>query len=465
MKAIEHHSNPESFKPDQAKRMQTSLFHLMPGQSNRKDHHEEHIASHQDKWQKSDQFGSLTGRKTMDAIVKVIEDRERALDNKETIHAVFFDFSKAFDLVNHKRLMQKLKKLLPPYLTWIAEWLSDRKQRVKCGNTYFLWKLVVAGVIQGSMLGPILFLLYISDIKEYLPAGAYHPRYADDILAHSTFIDIIDDHTQQSIDGMAIWSKENHLRLNTNKTQHMVISKKQHQSTQQLTATLNDIDLKRVEIRVPRRSSQQQHELRPTMGGNCFKNKSNLPSQETQTHGFYGRQARVHLQKLDPEPVHLRAPLLASASTRAKKGNASTTTSLPKRHRNIQERALRVHNIKPMEDFLNNQCVNIVQRILKDPNHPITTSIHRNKYNNNIIVPRTNTTHYQNSVLQKSLRIIRDGYVNKYMNPRRIETTTAAYHVEIPAHSNNNNNNSNLRYPNPSINPVPALCIQSQKYQ
>ena len=72
-------------------------------------------------WEKSDQFGFLPGRNTMDAIVKVIDDWERALDNKETIHAVFFDFSKAFDLVNHKRLMQKLKKILPQYLTsWIV---------------------------------------------------------------------------------------------------------------------------------------------------------------------------------------------------------------------------------------------------------------------------------------------------------------------------------------------------------
>jgi hypothetical protein len=97
------------------------------------------------------------------------------------------------------------------------------------------------------------------------------------------------------------------------------------------------------------------------------------------------------------------------------------------------ERALHVNNIKPVEDFLNEQCVNIVQRILKDPHHPITISIHRNKYNNNIIMPRTNTTQYQNSVLQKSLNIIRDGYVNKYTNPRQIETTTAAYQVEIRA--------------------------------
>jgi hypothetical protein len=105
--------------------MQTSLFHLIPGKSHVEDHREGHIASHE--WQKSDQFGFLPGRNTMDAIVKVIDDWERALDNKETIHAFFFDLSKTFDLVNHKRLMQKLKKLLPSYLTsWIAEWLSDR---------------------------------------------------------------------------------------------------------------------------------------------------------------------------------------------------------------------------------------------------------------------------------------------------------------------------------------------------
>jgi hypothetical protein len=127
------------------------------------------------------------------------------------------------------------------------------------------------------------------------------------------------------------------------------------------------------------------------------------------------------------------APLLASASTRTKK----EMQAQQRRFLNVIEisieRALRVHNIKPMEDLLNEQCVNIVQRILKDPNHLITTSIHRNKYtnHNNIIVPRTNTTQYQNSVLQKSLRIIRDGYVNNYTNPRRIETTTAAYHVAI----------------------------------
>jgi hypothetical protein len=67
------------------------------------------------------------------------------------------------------------------------------------------------------------------------------------------------------------------------------------------------------------------------------------------------------------------------------------------------------------------------------------------------------------------LRIIRDGYVNKYAHSRRIETTTAAYHVEIKAKlrqtSQSINNNSNLHHPKPFTNPVPALYIQSQKHQ
>jgi hypothetical protein len=138
------------------------------------------------------------------------------------------------------------------------------------------------------------------------------------------------------------------------------------------------------------------------------------------------------------------APLLASVSTRAKK----EMQAQQRRFLNIigisKDRALHMHNMKPVEDFLNEQCVNIVQRILKDPNHPITTSIHRNKYNNNIILPRTNTTQYQNSVLQKSLRIIRNGYVNKYTNPRQIETTTAAYQVQAKLHKKYRKPNSTL---------------------
>jgi hypothetical protein len=111
---------------------------------------------------------------------------------------------------------------------------------------------------------------------------------------------------------------------------------------------------------------------------------------------------------------------------KSKKGNANTTTSLPKRHRNVHRESFSCAQHQAQGEFFV---------------HP---SIHRKKYNNNIMVSRTNTTQYQNSVLQKSYRIIRDGYVNKCTNPRRIETTMAAYQVEIQATKKDRKPNSTL---------------------
>jgi hypothetical protein len=99
MEAIEHHANPEIVEPDQAKRMQTSMSHLMPDASCLMPQAIEKIIAKdilrhtKAIWQKSDQFGFLPGRNTMGAIVKVIDDWKRALDKKKTIHAVFFDHS------------------------------------------------------------------------------------------------------------------------------------------------------------------------------------------------------------------------------------------------------------------------------------------------------------------------------------------------------------------------------------
>jgi hypothetical protein len=87
-----------------------------------------------------------------------------------------------------------------------------------------------------------------------------------------------------------------------------------------------------------------------------------------------------------------------------------------------------MYKIEPIVTFLDHQCVNIVERILKDPTHPITqkqtVKSHHNTRSSQHIPVTARTKTYQNSCLQKALRIKRDGYVNKYIYPRKAETTT-----------------------------------------
>ena len=133
------------------------------------------------------QYGFLPNKNTMDAIVKVIDEWEHAIDQGQTIHSVFFDFQKAFDLVDHTILLNKLKTFnLPNWIVpWVAQYLSGREQRVKIDEKASEWSPVCAGVVQGSVLGPTLFLLFIADINEHISDLVELIKYADDILIYS----------------------------------------------------------------------------------------------------------------------------------------------------------------------------------------------------------------------------------------------------------------------------------------
>ena len=132
------------------------------------------------------QFGFLPGRCNTDALNLFLEDWGRAIDcGDQQVIAIFFDFAKAFDLVDHERLIIKIEPLLPQWLiNWIAALLSHRKQRVIYRGLATRWRDVLADVVQNSGLGPVLFLLSVLDINEYLPPGVELHKYADDILAY-----------------------------------------------------------------------------------------------------------------------------------------------------------------------------------------------------------------------------------------------------------------------------------------
>ena len=143
-----------------------------------------------------------------------------SLDNREChlVDGIFLDFSSAFDRVNHNILLQKLHGygIRGNVLSWIQSFLCGRKQRVIFQGEYSQWVPVTSGVPQGSVLGPVLFLLFVNDINNNLSSSLF--QFADDhTLVRS--IKSSDDNLslQKDLDIIYQWTITNKLPLNASK--------------------------------------------------------------------------------------------------------------------------------------------------------------------------------------------------------------------------------------------------------
>ena len=127
------------------------------------------------------QFGFREKRSTSMAILTFVENIRTSLDQGEFSIGIFLDFSKAFDTIDHNILLQKLNYYGFRGLTyeWIKSYLSNRLQKTNYNGTISEPEVITCGVPQGSVLGPLFFILYINDIYTVSPI-LFFVLFADD---------------------------------------------------------------------------------------------------------------------------------------------------------------------------------------------------------------------------------------------------------------------------------------------
>ena len=157
-----------------------------------------------------------------------VHDWSRSIDGKNSVHCIFLDFSKAFDSVPHQRLLLKLNciGIRGSLLRWIEMFLLNRQQRVVIDGVSSSWKSVLSGVPQGSILGPLLFLIYINDIGRSIVSSSIR-LFADDCVIYCTINSITDCNLLQStLSSICQWSEAWQLPLNLSKCKALKLTNK-----------------------------------------------------------------------------------------------------------------------------------------------------------------------------------------------------------------------------------------------
>ena len=127
-----------------------------------------------------DLHGFRAGRSCVTQLLEIMELWTSMLDEGDGIDVVYLDFRKAFDSVPHQRLLEKARAhgIDGNLLKWIESFLTGRKQRVNVNGEMSSWADVHSGIPQGSVLGPILFIIFINDLPDVVEC--YVKIFADD---------------------------------------------------------------------------------------------------------------------------------------------------------------------------------------------------------------------------------------------------------------------------------------------
>ncbi len=200
-----------------------------------------------------EQYGFLPGRSTVWQLVKVVDDWIRTLDEGGRIHACFLDISKAFDKVDHSLLLSKLSQIAArDAVTWFKSYLSGRSITTVVGGIRSNRTSISSGVPQGSVLGPLLFVIFLRDLPSV--ASSYTALFADDTLVYDrcTGVDLQSCcRLQEDLTRINTWAENWATTFNASKSAVMVISRRQQRNSAipeaNLQLTLGNADIPNVD--------------------------------------------------------------------------------------------------------------------------------------------------------------------------------------------------------------------------
>ena len=173
----------------------------------------------------SKQFGFRKNNSTIDALIKITDKIRESVDKGKYGCGIFIDLRKAFDTVNHNILLLKMEHygVRGPSLQWFRSYISERKQYVYINGECSELKQISCGVPQGSVLGPLLFLIYINDLPNiskkldlYLFADDTNIYYEDKSLEN------LEIRVNKELKNLYLWLSVNRLALNIEKTNFVI---------------------------------------------------------------------------------------------------------------------------------------------------------------------------------------------------------------------------------------------------